>query len=215
VQAAPSGFNITDTLTAIDVTQLAGAKDVSVMAAGAQALQSLASFADAGTATAAQKAAMQTVIDAKATSMISALATDVTSLIDDPKTLGQVGVCLVWSGTLATAVPCALHTYASSKLVVLPQVVSAVATLSKAMTSLSADAKSKLTAVGKAGLASAQLSTEHITPDSASCLLGVLAAGNGISDSCKSPTGCQQSANVVQPSRHLLDEVSCNGHSVL
>lgn len=97
VQAAPSGFNITDAFTAIDVTQLADAGNVSVMAAGAQALQSLASFADAGTATAAQKAAMQTFIDAKATSMISALAKDVTSLIDDPKTLGQVCVC-AWSG---------------------------------------------------------------------------------------------------------------------
>jgi hypothetical protein len=90
------------------------------------------------------------------------------------------------------------------------QVVSTIATLSKTTTSLSKDAKSKMVAVGKAGLASAKLSPKPITPDSASRLLAVLAAGNGVSAACKLPTGCKQSAG-VPTTRHLLSEVSLTG----
>lgn len=96
VKAAAADFKVTDALTAINVAQLAGANDVSVMAAGAQALQSLAIFANdaAATQTADQQAQVQTAIAAKTSSMIGALAKDVNNLIDDPKTMSQVGLCL-------------------------------------------------------------------------------------------------------------------------
>jgi hypothetical protein len=87
----PADFKVTDALTSLDVTQLSGAGDVSVMAAGAQALQSLASFADTATQTAEEKAQVQAAITAKTSSMIGAMASQVTSLLDDPKTMSQVG----------------------------------------------------------------------------------------------------------------------------
>ncbi|KAF6251912.1 hypothetical protein COO60DRAFT_1674268 [Scenedesmus sp. NREL 46B-D3] len=45
VQEAPIDFKVADAITAFDVTQLKNAGDVSVLASGAQALQSLSSFA--------------------------------------------------------------------------------------------------------------------------------------------------------------------------
>jgi hypothetical protein len=64
----------------------------------------------------------------------------------------------------------------------LPQVVSTVATLSSNPAYLTSNGKRNLMDVGQAGLSSAQLSANTITPDSASRLLGVLAAGRGMSD---------------------------------
>lgn len=92
VNPAAADFKVADALTAIDVGQLSSAKDVAVMAAGAQALQSLAKFAGdaASTQTAAEKEEVQTAIATKTSSMIGALAKDVNNLIDDPKTMAQV-----------------------------------------------------------------------------------------------------------------------------
>lgn len=92
VDPAAADFKLADAVTAIDVGQLSGANDVAVMAAGAQALQSLATFASdaAATQTAAEKEEVQTAIATKTSSMIGALAKDVNTLIDDPKTMAQV-----------------------------------------------------------------------------------------------------------------------------
>ncbi len=91
----------------------------------------------------------------------------------------------------------------------LVQVVSTVATLSKTTTTLSKDAKNKMVSVGRAGLASAKLSPKPITPDSASRLIAVLAAGSGVSAVCKLPTGCKRST-AVPTSRHLLEVEVCD-----
>ena len=69
VQPAPANFKVADALATFDVGQLAGAGDVGVMAAGAQALQSLSQFAASNAAS---------------------LASNVNSLVDDPKTMSQV-----------------------------------------------------------------------------------------------------------------------------
>jgi hypothetical protein len=96
VNPAAADFKVADAVTAIDVGQLSGAKDVAVMAAGAQALQSLAKFAGdaAATQTAEEQEEVQTAIATKTSSMIGALAKDVNTLIDDPKTMAQVCVTL-------------------------------------------------------------------------------------------------------------------------
>jgi hypothetical protein len=93
VQPAAADFKVADTLTAFDVNQLAGARDVAVMAAGAQALQSLSQYANtaATTQTAAEKAQVQSAIAAKTSAMIGQLADDVSSYIDDANTMSQVG----------------------------------------------------------------------------------------------------------------------------
>lgn len=97
VQAAPADFKVADALTSLDVGQLANANDVSVMAAGAQALQSLAKFADASAdkQTDAENQQIQSAIAAKTSSMIGNLAKDVIKLVDDPKTMSQVRVIAV------------------------------------------------------------------------------------------------------------------------
>lgn len=88
------------------------------------------------------------------------------------------------------------------------QVVSTVATLSKTSTSLSTDAKSKMLNVGKAGISAAKLSPKPLTPEGGSRLLAVLAAGNGVSATCKLPNGCKQTT-AARASRHLLSEEVC------
>jgi hypothetical protein len=96
VQPAAADFKVSDALTAFDVNQLAGARDVAVMAAGAQALHSLSQYADtaAATQTAAEKAQVQSAIAAKTSAMIGQLANDVSSYIDDPNTMSQVSADL-------------------------------------------------------------------------------------------------------------------------
>lgn len=82
------------------------------------------------------------------------------------------------------------------------QVVSTIATLTKAPTSLSKDAKKKLANVGRAGIAAARLSPTPISPEGGSRLLAVLAAANGVSAGCSQLDGCVQT--VVQTKRLLL-----------
>lgn len=96
VKPAPADFKVADALTSFDVNQLAGAKDVTVMAAGAQALQSLSAFATATAdkQTEAEKAQVQSAVAAKTSAMISSLARSVNDYIDDPKTMSQVGISL-------------------------------------------------------------------------------------------------------------------------
>jgi hypothetical protein len=96
------------------------------------------------------------------------------------------------------------------------QVVSTVATLSKATTSLSRDAKEKMVNVCKAGVAAAKLSRTPIKPEAGSRLLAVLAAGKGVSAACKLPNGCKQAAAVAPAaSRHLLSEVGWQAVALL
>jgi hypothetical protein len=82
------------------VTQLKNAGDVSVLASGAQALQSLSSFAGkadvAAGKTEQEKAQVQTLIAAKAGSMISTLANNADSYINDPQTMSQVRLLSCW-----------------------------------------------------------------------------------------------------------------------
>lgn len=98
VKAAPADFKVADALTSFDVSQLAGARDVSVMAAGAQALQSLSQFATdtADKQTEAEKAQVKSAVAAKTSAMISSLASSVSDFIDDPKTMSQVCVCVLY-----------------------------------------------------------------------------------------------------------------------
>lgn len=90
---------MTDALTSFDVGQLSGAGDISVMAAGAQALSSLSAFAktSSATGTQAQEEAKQveTAIAAKTGAMLNSLAGSASSLIDDPQTMSQVCVYCV------------------------------------------------------------------------------------------------------------------------
>jgi hypothetical protein len=92
VKPAAADFKLADALTSINVDQLEEAGDVSVMAAGAQALQSLSKFADAsaGTHTEDENQQIQSVIAAKTSSMIGSLASNVANLVDDPNTMAQV-----------------------------------------------------------------------------------------------------------------------------
>jgi hypothetical protein len=78
-------------------------------------------------------------------------------------------------------------------------VVSSVATLSKTTKSLSSESKGKMLGVGKAGITAAKLSAKPLTPDSASRLLSVVAAGVGVP-----PVSGLKSAAVPQATRHLL-----------
>lgn len=92
VMPAAADFKVADALTSINVEDLVNAGDVSVMAAGAQALQSLSKFADAsaGTQTEAEKQQIQSAIAAKTSSMIGSLAENIIDLVDDPNTMAQV-----------------------------------------------------------------------------------------------------------------------------
>jgi hypothetical protein len=103
VKEPAKNFKVTDALSSFDVGQLAGSGDVSVLAAGAQALQSLSDFASkgsssdaAGGSTAVQQTdeeqkQVQSAIAAKTKAMISSLASSAGSLVDDPQTMSQVG----------------------------------------------------------------------------------------------------------------------------
>jgi hypothetical protein len=95
-------------------------------------------------------------------------------------------------------------------LLLLLQVVSTVATLSKTTSTLSKDARNKMVDVGKAGIAAAKLSHKPLTPEAGSRLIAVLAAGKGISATCKLATalssGCKApTAPVPAATRHLLE----------
>lgn len=60
--------------------------------------------------------------------------------------------------------------------------------------------------VGKAGIAAAKLSQKPLTPEAGSRLIAVLAAGKGISTTCKLPSGCQAAtAPTPASTRHLLE----------
>jgi hypothetical protein len=85
------------------------------------------------------------------------------------------------------------------------QVVSSVATLTHTSSSLSKDAKSKLAAVGKAGVAAAKLSRKPLTPEGASRLMAVLATSSKASPAA--PV-------TVQASRRLLQEVNATNSAV-
>jgi hypothetical protein len=106
VKEPPKSFKVTDALSSFDVGQLAGSGDVSVLAAGAQALQSLSDFASkggnssgaAGVSAAPQQTEeeqkqVQSAIAAKTKAMISSLASSAGSLVDDPQTMSQVRSC--------------------------------------------------------------------------------------------------------------------------
>jgi hypothetical protein len=99
-QPAP-GFKVSDALTTLDVSQLSGAGDISVMAAGAQALSSLSAYAQSSSSssgragsstgsTAQEVKQVETAIAAKTGAMISSLASSAGSLMDDPHTMAQV-----------------------------------------------------------------------------------------------------------------------------
>ncbi|KAF6254423.1 hypothetical protein COO60DRAFT_1665172 [Scenedesmus sp. NREL 46B-D3] len=194
VKEPPTSFKVTDALSALDVGQLAGSGDVSVLAAGAQALQSLSEFASkaatsdtAGPAAVPRQSAeeqkqVQSAIAAKTKAMISSLASSAGSLVDDPQSMSQV--------------------------------VSAVAVLSRTTNKLSSETKSKMLEVASSGIISAHLSKQSLTPNQGSRLLAVVAAGNGVSSACKLPSGCVKvTASAAKGSRHLLavqDAVSCN-----
>jgi hypothetical protein len=116
IKEPPKSFKVTDALTSFDVGQLSGAADISVMAAGAQALSSLSAFAKsssssgAGGSTTQEVKQVETAIAAKTGAMISSLASSASGLMDDPQTMSQVGqgtggACLSFpvhgSGTLS------------------------------------------------------------------------------------------------------------------
>jgi hypothetical protein len=227
VKPAAADFKLADALTSISVEQLEKAGDVSVMAAGAQALQSLSKFADAsaGTQTEAVKQQIQSAIAAKTSSMIGSLASTVADLVDDPNTMAQVRGhrdCLKtqlltgiqtstdWTGQCmhihfsANAI-CQRRLPTGVLCLLLLQVVSTVATLSKTTSTLSADAKSKMVNVGKAGIAAAKLSHKPLTPEAGSRLIAVLAAGKGISAACQLSSCKAATAAIPAATRHLLE----------
>jgi hypothetical protein len=112
VKEPAKNFKVTDALSSFDVGQLAGSGDVSVLAAGAQALQSLsdltnkgASSGAAGDATAPQpteeeQKQVQSAIAAKTKAMIISLASSAGSLVDDPQTMSQVSMRIILCSTL-------------------------------------------------------------------------------------------------------------------
>lgn len=100
IKEPPKSFKVTDALTSFDVGQLSGAGDISVMAAGAQALSSLSAFAKsssssgAGGSTTQEVKQVETAIAAKTGAMISSLASSASGLMDDPQTMSQVWVSM-------------------------------------------------------------------------------------------------------------------------
>ena len=111
IKQPPTNFKVTDALTSFDVGQLSGAGDISVMAAGAQALSSLSAFAKSSSASGvqAQEEAKQveTAIAAKTGAMLSSLAGSASNLMDDPQTMSQVGLA-ARGGRLAWDWSCSL-----------------------------------------------------------------------------------------------------------
>jgi hypothetical protein len=98
VREPPATFKVTDALTTFDVGQLSGTGDISVMAAGAQALTSLSTFArsssggGSGSNVAPEEVKqVEIAIAAKTGAMISSLAGSAGGLMDDPRTMSQVG----------------------------------------------------------------------------------------------------------------------------
>lgn len=173
VSAPVADFKVADALTAMDVSQLEGARDVGVMAAGAQGLQSLAAFANAAALPESEKAQVQAAVVANTSSMIGSLAKNISDYIEDPNTMAQV--------------------------------VSSVATLTHTSSSLSKDAKGKLAAVGKAGIAAAKLSRKPLTPEGASRLMAVLATGSKVS---AAPVTVQASRRLMQEANTTIDATS-------
>lgn len=91
---AAADFKVADALTGFDVDHLVGTGDMTVLAAGAQALQSLSKFASnsnvAATQTAEEQDQVQKTIAAKTSSMIGTLASKSSDYINDPQTMSQV-----------------------------------------------------------------------------------------------------------------------------
>lgn len=92
---AAADFQVADALTGFDVDHLVGTGDMTVLASGAQALQSLSTFASQSGVTAAQtpeeQQQVQKTIAAKTSSMIGTLASKSSDYINDPQTMSQVG----------------------------------------------------------------------------------------------------------------------------
>lgn len=102
VQNPPSDFQLSDALSSLDVSQMSGSGDVSMMTAGAQTLASLAGFAHSAEAgqTSEQQQQVQAAINTKASSMITSLSGSASTLIDDPQSMDQVSDCVdyaVWA----------------------------------------------------------------------------------------------------------------------
>jgi hypothetical protein len=110
IKQPAQGFKVSDALTSLDVSQLSGAGDISVMAAGAQALSSLSAYAQSSSSssssgggagsTAQEVKQVETAIAAKTGAMISSLASSAGSLMDDPHTMAQVRGCLEACGSV-------------------------------------------------------------------------------------------------------------------
>lgn len=83
----------------------------------------------------------------------------------------------------------------------LPQVVAAVATLSKATQQLSSDTKSKMLSVVDTSIACAKVNKQKVTPDEATRMWAMVAAGHGIA-----PAGSTTAASgaAAGAGRHLL-----------
>lgn len=115
-------LQVTDALSSFDVGHVTGSGDLSMLTAGAQALQSLSNFAagsSSGSDSSSQQAQeeqkqVQSAIAAKAGAMINSLASSAGSLTDDPQTMSQVRgaavcrccLCMLWhvrEGVPATA----------------------------------------------------------------------------------------------------------------
>jgi hypothetical protein len=93
VEAAPSTFSVAEALTSLDVAQLTATGDVGVLAAGAQALQSLSAFASSSAAEGQaqeQRAQVQAAIASKTNALVGMLAGNVADYLDDPQTMQQV-----------------------------------------------------------------------------------------------------------------------------
>jgi hypothetical protein len=90
---------------------------------------------------------------------------------------------------------------AAAAAICFPQVVSAVATLSKATTKISKDSKQKMLNVATSGIAAAKLSKKPLAAPEAARMWSIVAAGNSMRDVCKIPAVCnaQKAAR-----RHLL-----------
>ncbi|KAF8061401.1 hypothetical protein HT031_004492 [Scenedesmus sp. PABB004] len=178
---AAADFKVSDALTSFDVGQLAGAGDVSVLASGAQALSSLSKFAGKADVVAGQSAEERAAVE-------SAIAAKAGSLIN----------------TLAGSV----GDYISDPQA-MQQIVSAVATLSKATPSLTRDSKQKMLDVASHGIASATLRSAPLSPSEASRLWSVVAAGNGMRDSCKTPNAaCAAPADAASTAARRLLELA-------
>lgn len=94
VQEPAADFKISDKLSAIDVSQMAGTGDISILAAGAQMLEGLFKMANksdgVAARTAEQQQEIQNVLIVKTSSMINTLASSAGDYINDPENMQQV-----------------------------------------------------------------------------------------------------------------------------